>query len=88
MSTEAEKDKGIDEIMKMNIPPEDKVHYIADLAKHRGKCMDEDAIRIHQLETTVQAAEETIKILVGYKVRYNSSMLGGLATWLNNWAKS
>lgn len=81
-------DEGIDEILKMNIPPEDKAHFIGDLAKHRGKCMDEDAIRIKQLETVVQEAEETIRILVGYKVRYKASMLGSLVTWLNRWAKS
>jgi hypothetical protein len=84
--SEAEKDKGIDEIMKMNIPPEDKVHFIADLCKHRGKCMDEDAIIMKSQNDTIRDQLNLIK-------RMNSQLhvrspWDNFKIWMNGWAKS
>jgi len=85
-TTEQDKDEGIDEIVKMNIPPEDKVHYIADLAKHRGKCMDQDAIRIHKLELTVQEFQRQVAELL--VVLHTRSPWDNFKIWLNGWARS
>lgn len=84
--TEAEKDPGIDDIVKMNIPPEDKVHYIADLAKHRGKCMDADAIAIIEQAKIIKQQLRTIDMLRRQlEVR---SPWDNLKIWINGWAKS
>ena len=92
-TTEQDKDKGIDEIMKMNIPPDDKAHFIADLAKHRGRCMDKDAITIQEACTIVKRQKQTI---ARYETEHkalvmrlqNRSPISNLISWLNDWAKS
>jgi hypothetical protein len=85
-TTEQDKDPGIDDIMKANIPPEDKVIYIADLCKHRGKCMDADAetIKMHQ-ETIRQATAIIDRMRLELVCR---SPWDHFKIWMNGWAKS
>jgi hypothetical protein len=84
--TEAEKDPGIDDIVKMNIPPEDKVHFIADLAKHRGKCMDHDAIEIKKAVTIIKQQIRQIEML-RHKLKVRSPW-DNFKIWMNGWANS
>ena len=86
MTTEADKDAGIDEIMKMNIPPDHKVHYIADLCKHRGKCMDIDAIAIKEQADIIVAQLKKLK-QQQYQLQVRSPW-DHFKIWLNGWARS
>jgi hypothetical protein len=87
-TTEQDKDPGIDEIMHMNIPPEDKVHYIADLAKHRGKCMDEDAIKLETLDLANRSLVAEAKLLRKWAYDLQRSPWDQFKMWLNGWARS
>ncbi len=97
MTTEADKDKGIDEILHMNIPDKDKAHFIGDLCKHRGKCMDQDAKTIEALKAGVEGYRESNQLYMSVvndlkrhitKLENNNmTMSTRLITWLNNWAK-
>jgi hypothetical protein len=91
MTTEAYKDKGIDEILHMNIPDKDKAHFIGDLCKHRGKCMDEDREMIDSLKAGIEAYSKSNahlrEALVSYKRRHDNRLANRILMALNNWAK-
>jgi len=84
--SEAAKDPGIDEIAQMNIPDKDKVHYIADLAKHRGRCMDEDGKTILGLKQDL--IERDAEILALRQLMITRSPWDNFKIWINGWAKS
>jgi hypothetical protein len=86
MTTETDKDPGIDEIVKMNIPPEDKVHYIADLCKHRGRMMDQDLATIKEQAITMGIQLNTILFLRQQLIV--RSPWDHFKIWMNGWAKS
>ncbi len=85
-TTEQDKDPGIDEIMQANIPDKDKAHFIADLAKHRGRCMDADA---DTMTNQVQLlAEQHAEITLLRRQLSTRSPWDNFKIWLQRWAKS
>jgi len=87
------KDEGVEDILKLNVPSDHKVTYLAELCRHRGKCMDQDAIRTHEQEQTIKRHEQTIwqatEIIEQLDaIKTHRSICGMFTTWLNTWAKS